>query len=1068
MSLGPSHKALEAELLRHSADIIVELAVDGRILYVSEAVESVLAQRPNDFVGRSFLEVIVPEDRDSTLAVFQKVVATGAQPIARFRVPRSDGLRIAFEATLRTFKDAAGQQRVVANLRDNTQQSAEIAVAQQRAAYYRAIVESGLRPAAVVTPKGAVLFSNQRFKAMFGRDIHLYDIKTRVPVEIQQNLASAWFESHRNDRDGRGAGDFEYTREDGETSWIAATWEAFQTDDGQRNISIVYEDISQRKRIEHALQSIAVSITDPTNKSVRASLDHIARALEFDFLTLGIIDRERPGTLNVVHSWREGAFLDIDRLDIADLPDAAVAAGETCIYPSGVVQLIPQVAEKIGRDIESYAGIPLRSSDGSVLGLIGGYGRKLIADPQLTRSLLSSLATHVATAMDRARASDESRKNQDRFNVLARQANELLVEVEPSGIITYVSDAIGPLLGHAPENVIGRRFADGTHPEDRENLDRPHRDLTNGIEQTFVVVRARHADGSWRWFETRTSTFTASDGTERALVRCRDITEQRRAELTRTLLYRVVQQGADLVFICETDTTLLFANTAATERLREISSQPNAESSSGERDLDPGNGQDTSSPIEGRTLHEILSAEDAKRLFSEIIPDLTPASVWSGELSLQSGVGGDPIPTEARVFLIVDESAKQRTYLAVTMRDILARRTAEEALRLSEFKLNQAQKMEAVGRLAGGIAHDFNNLLTAIIGYSDLVLDEIGEGHGARRDVEEILRAAERAGGLTRQLLAFSRRQVLQPESIDLNSIVADTDRMMRRLIGENIELVTRQDGELRLIVADPGQIEQVLVNLVVNARDAMPQGGRLEIETANLRTATERHTHSGLLAPGDYVVLKISDTGTGMTEETRAQIFEPFFTTKDAHHGTGLGLASVHGIVRQSDGQIDVATNSGTGTQFTIYFPVARVDSGSILSSTTSPNLSGRETILLVEDDSAVRKLVARTLQKSGYKVLSAESATAALRHCSRHQGRIDLILSDVVLPKMAGPEIARRAKELRPEIRVLFISGFTDETLARHGLDASRAALLEKPFTPRAMLSRVRELLDADDLPE
>jgi two-component system cell cycle sensor histidine kinase/response regulator CckA len=403
-----------------------------------------------------------------------------------------------------------------------------------------------------------------------------------------------------------------------------------------------------------------------------------------------------------------------------------------------------------------------------------------------------------------------------------------------------------------------------------------------------------------------------------------------------------------------------------------------------------------------------------------------------------------------------------RSNFAVSLHDISARRRTEEALRQSEARLIQARKMESVGRLAGGIAHDFNNLLTAIIGYSDLVLQELDPEHGSRRDVEEILRAAERAGGLTRQLLAFSRRQVLQPERVDLNAVVADIDRMLRRLIGEDIELVTRLHGELEPIVADPGQIEQVIVNLVVNARDAMPRGGRIELETSNFECIDPVRVESGMLAPGRYVALRVADTGTGMDEETRAQIFEPFFTTKEASGGTGLGLASAYGIISQSRGQIDVASRLGEGSRFTIYLPVAREATVEVTPTDPAPASRGRETILLVEDSGPVRRLVERMLTRKGYTVLAAESATAALRHCSRYDGPIDLLLTDVVLPRMAGPEIARQAREIRPDLRVLYMSGFTDETLTQHGLSSLEPDLLAKPFSSSTVLARVRQRLD------
>ncbi len=527
----------------------------------------------------------------------------------------------------------------------------------------------------------------------------------------------------------------------------------------------------------------------------------------------------------------------------------------------------------------------------------------------------------------------------------------------------------------------------------------------------------------------------------------------------RDLLYRVVQQSADLVFVCQLDTTILFANETATHQLRRPAERT----------------------LSGHRLLELLVATDSARLRSEVLPRLLPGFPWCGELTLAGTPDGPPVVTEATIFLFDEASeagaaaahpgagaalrphgASGLAHIAVSLHDISARRRMEEALRQNEARLTQARKMESVGRLAGGIAHDFNNLLTAIIGYSDLVLQELDPDHGSREDIEEILRAAERAGGLTRQLLAFSRRQVLQPERVDLNAIVADIDRMLRRLIGEDIELVSRLHGGLEAIVADPGQIEQVIVNLVVNARDAMPQGGRIEIETSNVDCAAPRRVESGMLAPGRYVAVRVSDTGIGMDAETRTQIFEPFFTTKEASGGTGLGLASAYGIISQSRGQIDVESRLGVGSAFTIYLPVAREALAEPAPADSASTGRGRETILLVEDSGPVRRLVERMLSRKGYTVLVAESATAALRHCSRHEGPIDLLLTDVVLPRISGPEIARQARELRPELRVLFMSGFTDETLTQHGLSSLEPELLAKPFSSSTVLARVRQRLD------
>jgi PAS domain S-box-containing protein len=1054
------HPDGEAELLRHAADVVIELGVDGRIIYLSDAVEKILARPADSFTGRSFLEIVVPEDRAHTLAAFQKVIATGSEPMVRFRVVRSDGLRVEFEATARAF-ETAGQRRVVCVARDITQQSAESAVTRQRDDHYRTIVEAGGRPAAIIDKNGVVIFSNQVFKNVFGREVSLEDIFNRMTTEVRHSMETAWYESNRADRPGNGTGDFAFETDDGSEVWFAASWEPFQNEDDQRNFAVLYEDISPRKQVELALRSIAQGIAAEGRLTLRSNIELIAHALGFDRLVLGELNADDPTTATIVIGWESHEFLERGQFELGGLPDATVAAGEACVFPSGVAQLVPEVAERFGPGYECYAGLPLKRADGTILGFVGGYGRSPLFDSDLARSLLAAFATHAAAAIDRQRADAEIRANQDRFDVLARQGHDLLTEIGIDGRIRYASEAYRTMLGYRPEEMVGKFVPDMFHPDDRALNIEAQSELFAGADHTYAMTRVRHASGGWRWLESRTSAFSAPDGTHRALILSRDVTDKRHKELGRDLLYRVLQEGADLVLVCDPDGTLLFTNDAARRLLG---------ASAG--DFSPQDGDSTVSsmtdaesdgkPAGGRHLSEFLSDEDAHRLITKILPQLTPAQPWSGELHVLSTETEEPIPTEATVFRFLGDRDSGAGYLAVTLRDIEARRTAEKALRESEFRLNQARKMEAVGRLAGGIAHDFNNLLTAIIGYSDLVIDELGDGHVARRDAEEILRAAERAGGLTRQLLAFSRRQVIQPEPVDLNAVVANIDRMMRRLIGENIELVTFQDGELQPIIADPGQIEQVIVNLVVNARDAMPHGGRLALETANYSLEVARRTDSGVLPAGDYALLRVTDTGTGMDDETRAQIFEPFFTTKETHQGTGLGLASVYGIVSQSGGQIDVETTPGEGTSFSVFFPVAEEEAIQRDAARSEKDTHGTETILLVEDATPVRRLVQRTLEKAGYKVLSAESATGALRHCGRHEGPIDLLLCDVVLPKTAGPEIARRAREIRPGLRVLFMSGFTDETLVRHGLDPAREALLEKPFTPAAILARIRTMLN------
>ncbi len=396
--------------------------------------------------------------------------------------------------------------------------------------------------------------------------------------------------------------------------------------------------------------------------------------------------------------------------------------------------------------------------------------------------------------------------------------------------------------------------------------------------------------------------------------------------------------------------------------------------------------------------------------------------------------------------------------------DITERRRAEEALQKSEEQLRQWQRVEAIGRLAGGVAHDFNNLLMTIKGCSELLLGGLDQSDPRREEVEEIRKAAERATALTRQLLAFGRRQVLQPQVLDLNEVVANMDRMLQRLIGEDIQLLTVLDPELWPVKVDPGQIEQVIMNLAVNARDAMPGGGKLTIETANVildEGYARRHVS---VKPGPCVMLAVTDAGSGMDKETQSHLFEPFFTTKRTGEGAGLGLSTVYGIVKQSGGNIWAYSELGQGTTFKIYLP--RVEEAvKTYRPKTAPAVSpgGSETILLVEDEEAVRTIVSKILQNRGYTVLEAHHGNEALQICERHEGPIHLMVTDVVMPQVSGRELAERLTLLRPEIRVLFMSGYPDNAIVHHGVLGAGTAFLQKPFTLNALECKVRELLDA-----
>jgi PAS domain S-box-containing protein len=394
-------------------------------------------------------------------------------------------------------------------------------------------------------------------------------------------------------------------------------------------------------------------------------------------------------------------------------------------------------------------------------------------------------------------------------------------------------------------------------------------------------------------------------------------------------------------------------------------------------------------------------------------------------------------------------------------KQIADRERAERNLRQTEQKLVHAQKMEAIGRLAGGVAHDFNNMLSAILGHVGLALNDVPAGSSLREDLQQIKGAAERATVLTQQLLAYGRRQTMQPRIIDLNAVVLDTERMLRRVIGEDVELAVSLDPELWHVELDPMKIEQVLLNLAANARDAMPSGGRLRIETRNLHLSPNQLEGNPGALQGDYVLLSVTDTGVGMDEQTQANVFEPFFTTKPGQRGTGLGLATVYGVVVQSGGHITLSSEPQQGTTFCLYFPAQPGQRASLAPAPSERGAGTLATVLLVEDESMVRRAAFAILRRAGYSVLQAANGPSALAVAESHPGAIDLLLTDVIMPGMSGSDLALRLNAVRPATRVLYMSGYTANVIGREGVLASDTAFIQKPFTPEALLDKVREVL-------
>jgi two-component system, cell cycle sensor histidine kinase and response regulator CckA len=459
----------------------------------------------------------------------------------------------------------------------------------------------------------------------------------------------------------------------------------------------------------------------------------------------------------------------------------------------------------------------------------------------------------------------------------------------------------------------------------------------------------------------------------------------------------------------------------------------------------------------GRSIFDFLHPEDRELVGVRLADTLgNPGQTISAQVRFHHADGSWRIMDGVGVNRLNDPAVAG---IVINLRDITERRRLEEQLR-------QAQKMEAVGQLAGGVAHDFNNLLTAILGYCHLILDEVPEEDPLRPDLLEIQSAGERAASLTRQLLAFSRRQMLQPQLVDINTLVQQLEKLLRRLISEDVELVTALAPDLRSVTVDPASVEQILVNLAVNARDAMPNGGRLTIETANVELDEASAPVLAGMRPGSYVMIAVSDTGSGMDAATRARVFEPFFTTKEQGKGSGLGLATVYGMVKQSGGYIWVDSEPGRGATFKAYLPATAPASGAPAAVSDTGDPLGSETVLLVEDEDAVRALAREVLRRHGYIVLEARHGVDALRVAERHADEIQLLIADIVMPHMSGRELAERLATVRPAMRILFMSGYADHALV-HDDVTPIATFLQKPFTPEVLARKVRGILDAEQVP-
>ena len=691
----------------------------------------------------------------------------------------------------------------------------------------------------------------------------------------------------------------------------------------------------------------------------------------------------------------------------------------------------PLARTVITKEVVRGEEIRIRRGDGT-----DGFVRMSSAPVRDADGNVVAAVAIIVDVTDQRRAERAVRSTDERFKFVAKATNDVIWDWDLKTNSLVWNDSVETVFGHKQNKIFPeiQWWYDHLHPDDRERVvGGINAVIGSGGTSWSDNYRYRRSDGTYanvmdRGYVARDSTGAAV----RMIGAMTDVTERSRSEAAIRFQAQLLNAVQQAVIATDAAGVVVFWNSFA-ERLYGW----------------------TAAEAVGKPIEELTPSPFLRDHAAEIAERGAAGGSWTGEFLVQ-GKSGKAFPALLTTSPVQDEQGRVLGYVRVSI-DLTERRNLEEQFR-------QSQKMDAVGRLAGGIAHDFNNLLTVIRLNTEIIMEGFDPTDPRSEDVKQIRSAAERASSLTRQLLAFSRKQILQPRVLDMNSVVSSVEPMLRRLIGEDITIAS-SCGARGYVVADPGQVEQILVNLVVNARDAMPQGGTISIETQNVELDETYTSEHAPVVAGRYVMLAVGDTGVGMNRDTREHAFDPFFTTKEAGKGTGLGLATVYGIVKQSGGYVWIYSEPGQGTTLKLYFP--EVSSAAAFKTgeykvMANEQARGSETILLVEDEEAVRGLTSRILEKQGYRVIAAQHGREAMDIATKEAGHIDLVLTDIVMPGMNGRGLVERLAGIRPRIKSLYMSGYTDDDIVRRGFIEPSKSFLQKPFTSEALLQTVRKVLD------
>ena len=1000
-------------LVENAKDAIFTLSTTGKITSLNPAFETITGWSCTEWIGKPFAPLLHPADLPIATELFRRALQGEMLPMFELSVLLKSGGYALGQFTATPQIEKGRVKGILGIARDVTERKQAEEALETEKQRFQTLSEQAPFGLMMINKDGVFEYINPKFKELFGYD--LSDVpngktwfrKAYPDPTYRHHVISDWLNDLESSKQGeKRLRVFTAVCKDGVKKII--NFNSVQLETGDQLVAC--EDITERKHAEEAL----INTEERFRIAAESSSDLI---WDWDILN---------GKLN----W----FGNIDErlgYNPGEFP-RTIDAWEKIIHPDEhdrVMIALDQHLKMHKPYVEEYR---VQRKDGTFC-----YWTDCgtaIWDEKGNPYKMVGACTDIT---DRKRAEEALRESEERYRTILENIEDGYYEVDLLGNFTFFNDSLCRMLGYSKDEMIGMGNQQYTDPENRKKLFQAFNEVYRTGEPTntfdWEVIRK---DGSKVYGEVSASLIKDSNGHPTGFRGiARDITERKEAEEAlqeSEKKFRVLTETAASGIFIHQGEKFVYVNPA-------------------------------SEAMTGYSREELLTMD----FWDLVHPDFRELVKQRAQARQQ----GKSVPSRYELKIITKNGEERWVDLAVGMIDfqgkpailgtdfdITERKRAEEEMRALEEQLRQSQKIEAIGRLAGGIAHDFNNVLTVIKGYSQLSLLDLKESDPLWGNIQEIQKATQRATDLTRHLLAFSRRQILDLKVLDLNSLLKDLDKMLRRIIGEDIELSTLLANDLGRVKIDPGQIEQVILNLAVNARDAMPSGGKLLIETSSVELDGEyTNNHVGVI-PGHYVRLSVSDTGVGMSKDVKEKIFEPFFTTKEKGKGTGLGLSTVYGIVKQSGGIIWVYSEPGHGTTFKIYLPRVEEALDAVNGRDGTDSLpGGSETVLLVEDEPLVRDLARRLLSQQGYTILEAADGGEALRIAQEYAGKkIHLLLTDVVMPRMGGKELAEQIKPLRPDIKVLYTSGYTDDAIVHHGVLDPGTHFLQKPFSLKTLSAR------------